>query len=48
VKRIPVSPTMNVVALDDNDFVLGTLYLLKYLPDDKLSRKNPWIKILYK
>lgn len=48
VKRIPVGSTMNIVALDDSDFVLGTLYLIKYMPDDKMSRKSPWIKILYK
>ena len=47
VKRIPVSPTNNVVVLPDDEFTRGALYLVKYMPEDKMGRKNPWIKIIF-
>lgn len=48
VKRIPVDAAVNVVPLPDAELTRGTVYLIKYLPDDKLTRKSPWIKILYR
>ena len=46
-KRIPVSPTNNIVVLPDSEFCRGALYLLKYMPEDKMNRKSPWIKIIF-
>ncbi|MBO4666170.1 MAG: M6 family metalloprotease domain-containing protein [Paludibacteraceae bacterium] len=48
VKRIPVESTVNVVPLPDAELIRGAIYLIKYLPNEKLSRKSPWIKILYR
>ena len=47
IKRIPVGPTNNVVALPDDEFTRGALYLLKYMPEDKMARKSPWIKVIF-
>ena len=47
-KQIPVEPTYNVVPLPDNELQHGTIYIVKYMPDDAMKRKSPWIKILYK
>ena len=47
VKRIPISPTNNVVQLHEDEFRRGTLYLLKYIPEDKMTRKGPWIKVMF-
>ena len=47
VKSIPVSPTVNTVALPDDELTRGALYLIKYMPENKMARKNPWIKIMY-
>ena len=48
VKSIPIGATHNVVPLeDDKYFRRGTVYLIKYLPNDKMNRKSPWIKILF-
>lgn len=46
--RIPISPTINVVALPEEKLIRGTVYMLKYMPEDKMKRKSPWIKILYR
>ena len=48
VKSIAVEKEQNVVALPDNELAHGTVYIVKYVPDDQLKRKSPWIKILYK
>ena len=47
IKCIPVCPTNNVVVLPDDEFTRGALYLVKYMPEDKMGRKNPWIKIIF-
>ncbi len=48
VKCIPIDKGENVVPLPDGELQRGTIYLIKYLPNDKLTRKSPWVKILYK
>ena len=47
VAMIPVGATCNVVPLNDNDFRRGTIYIVKYMPEDKMKRKGQWIKILF-
>ena len=47
VKSIPVGATMNIVALPIDELRRGTVYSVKYVTNDKLSRKSPWIKILF-
>ena len=46
VKSIPVAASQNVVPLDDNYFRRGTMYMIKYMPNNKMGRKTPWIKII--
>ena len=48
VKSIPVGATCNVVPLNDNEFRRGAVYIVKYLPNEQMKRKNPWIKILFR
>ena len=48
VKAVPISPTHNVVPLNDDEFRRGSVYIAKYLPNGKLKRKSPSIKILFK
>ena len=48
IKSIPVGATHNVVPLDSKDFRVGAVYLVKYLPNGKMGRKTPWVKILFK
>ena len=48
VKTIHVEPTQNVVALPDNELSRATVYIVKYLPSNKMKRKDPWIKILFR
>ena len=47
IKSIPVSATYNVIPLNYAEFQHGAIYLVKYLPNSRMSRKNPWIKILF-
>lgn len=47
VKSIPVQGSNNIIPLDEGDFRRGTMYMIKYLPADKMSRKSPWIKIIF-
>ena len=47
VTSIPVAATHNVIPLDDKSLRTGTVYLIKYLPEDKMKRSGPWIKILF-
>ncbi len=47
VKSIPVSPTYNIVPLNEADFRRGAMYMIKYMPEDKMGRKSPWIKIIF-
>ena len=47
VDRIPVGPTYNIVPLPTHKMQKNTVYLIKYLPNDALNRKSPWIKILF-
>lgn len=42
-----VGANHNIVPLPDNKLHRGSIYLIKYLPEGKMGRKNPWIKILY-
>jgi len=46
VKSIPVAASQNVVPLDDDYFRRGTMYMIKYMPNNKMGRKTPWIKII--
>ena len=48
VKSIPVGVHHNVIPLNENEFHRGSVYLVKYLPENKMARKSPWIKILFK
>ena len=48
VKSIPVGATTNIVALPVEELRHGAVYSVKYVTNDKLSRKSPWIKILFK
>ena len=48
VLSIPVKPAQNIVPLDHNGLRIGSVYLVKYLPEDKMKRKSPWIKILFR
>lgn len=48
VKSIPVSPTVNVVPLPEAELRRGAVYLVKYMPNDRMKRKSPWIKILFR
>lgn len=47
VKLIPVSPTINIVPLPESEMRYGSIYLIKYMPEGKLGRKSPWIKVLF-
>ena len=48
VKQIPVAQHQNIVVLPDGELNRDAVYIIKYLPEDKLGRKSPWIKIIYK
>ena len=47
VKSIPVSATYNVIPLNDDEFRRDAVYIVKYLPNNRMKRKTPWIKILF-
>lgn len=47
VKRIPISLHHNIIPLNKDEFRRGTVYIIKYLPEDKMSRKSPWIKVVF-
>ena len=47
VKLIPTYPAYNIVPLPDAELHRGTIYMIKYMPSDKMGRKAPWIKILF-
>ena len=47
IKSIPVEPTQNIVVLPEGELTHGTVYLLKYIPSNKMRRKGPWLKILF-
>ena len=48
IATIPVGYSQNIVALPEDKLYRGNVYLIKYMPNDKMSRKSPWIKILFK
>jgi hypothetical protein len=48
VDMIPVSATSNIVPLPTYKMQRDAVYLIKYLPIDKMGRKAPWIKIIFK
>ena len=48
VDMIPVSATSNIVPLPTYKMQCDAVYLIKYLPIDKMGRKAPWIKIIFK
>ena len=47
VTTIAVLPEQNIVPLPEGDLQFGAMYLVKYLPANKLNRKSPWLKIIY-
>ena len=47
VKSIPVSMHHNIIPLNKTEFRQGTVYIVKYLPEDKMARKSPWIKVIF-
>ena len=47
IATIPVGASHHIVPLPDSEFRRGAVYIVKYLPNDKMKRKNPWIKILF-
>ena len=47
VKSIPVSATNNIIPLEGDEFRRGAMYMIKYMPEDKMGRKSPWIKIIF-
>ena len=47
IYSIPVAMHLNVVALPEDKLHPGTIYMVKYLPNDRMSRKSPSIKILF-
>ena len=47
VKSIPISLHHNIIPLNKDEFRRGTVYIIKYLPEDKMSRKSPWIKVVF-
>ena len=47
IKRIPVGATVNVVPLPEDQMRRGAVYFIKYLPENKMNRKSPWIKIVF-
>ena len=47
IKSIPVEPTQNIVVLPEGELTHGTVYLLKYIPNNKMRRKGAWLKILF-
>ena len=48
VKTVSIGATCNVVTLNADEFRRGAVYLVKYLPDNKMKRNSPWLKILFK
>ncbi|MBO4518820.1 MAG: M6 family metalloprotease domain-containing protein [Paludibacteraceae bacterium] len=48
IKSIPVSMHHNIIPINKEEFAHGALYLLKYLPEDKMARKSPWIKVIFR
>ena len=47
VKSVSVSSTQNVVTLDYSEFNRGAVYIIKYIPQKKMKRKNQWIKVMF-
>ena len=47
IVSIPVSYAQNVVALPEEKLYRGNVYLIKYMPNGRMSRKSPWIKVLF-
>ena len=48
VKLIPVAPHQNIVPLPEAELRRDAVYVIKYMVDEKLGRKSPWIKIIFK
>lgn len=48
VKSIAVKAKQNEVLLSADDFRVGAIYLVKYMPNNAMNRKSPWIKILFR
>ena len=48
VKSISVGSHVNIVALPEDELRRGAVYSIKYITDNKMTRKSPWIKILFK
>lgn len=48
IHTIPVSMGHNVIPLPEHKLHYGHVYLIKYLPYNKMGRKSPWIKILFR
>ena len=47
VTIIAVLPEQNIIPLPEGELQFGAMYLVKYLPANKLNRKSPWLKIIY-
>ena len=47
VKSIPVGLHHNIIPLNKDEFRRGTVYIIKYLADDKMNRKGQWIKVIF-
>ena len=47
VKQITVRPNENVVPLPVNELRRGAVYSIKYVTNNKMKRKSPWIKIMF-
>ena len=48
IYSVAVEKDHNIIPLPEDRLVRGTVYIVKYMPLDKMSRKSPWIKILFK
>ena len=47
VQVIPVAVNENVIPLQGDAYKQGVYYILKYMPNGKMKRKNPSLKILF-
>jgi len=47
IHSVPVGIHHNIIVLPKEKLQYGSVYIVKYLPQDKMSRKCPWIKIVF-
>ena len=48
IHTVSVAVGYNIIPLPEEKMNRGSVYIVKYLPRDKMSRKSPWIKILFR